>query len=371
MVKSKAAKLDVRMNGFLVGELTYQSNGTLTFTYDNGWLQDPGARPISLSMPLRSRGYAGSVVYNFFDNLLPDNEPIRSRILRRFQISENHPFFILNAIGRDCVGALQICEPLFNSNPQNMQYKRLSRKDVANILRSCTQSPLGMLSQNADFRISIAGAQEKTALLFFNNKWCLPLESTPTSHILKLPIGLVAQSQIDLSESCENEWLCSEITKAFGLPVASTSVEVFEDVKCLVVERFDRQWSADGSWLMRIPQEDLCQALGVSSQLKYQADGGPSAADCMNLLLAAQNAQECRERLLKALLVFWILAAPDGHAKNFSIRLNSEGRFMAKIRITHGVRFARAILYPQPSIVVLALHVLKKFWTKCSHKSIL
>ena len=150
-------------------------------------------RPCSMSQ-IYPRGYTGSVVYNFFDNLLPDNKPIRSRILRRFQISENHPFFILNAIGRDCVGALQICEPILNSNPQNMQYKKLSRKDIANILRSCTQSPLGMLPKNADFRISIADAQEKTALLFFNNKWCLPLEATPTSHILALPIGLVAQS---------------------------------------------------------------------------------------------------------------------------------------------------------------------------------
>ncbi len=327
MVKSKVETLDVRMNGLLVGNLTYFANDSLFFVYHKDWLQTPGARPLSLSLPLRVRPYMGSVVFNFFDNLLPDNESIRGRILRRFQISENHPFFLLNAIGHDCVGALQICDPAFSANPKSMQYSELSEKDVAHILRSCEQSPLGMLPENTDFRVSLAGAQEKTALLFQNNRWYLPQASTPTTHILKLPIGVVAQNQIDLSNSCENEWLCLEIAREFGIPVARSSVQIFDGTKCLVVERFDRQWSADGSWLMRLPQEDLCQALGVPSQLKYQADGGPGVADCMKLLLGAQNPLVSRETFLKALLVFWILAAPDGHAKNFSIRLNAGGRF--------------------------------------------
>ncbi len=328
MVKTKPATLHVRMNGFLVGHLSIQSNGNLEFIYSTDWLNTPGVRPISLSMPLRSRAYTGDTVDNFFDNLLPDNDSIRKKILRRFQIAEDHPFHILNAIGHDCVGALQICSPSYSYNHQNVRYKKLSRGEVANILRACAQSPLGMLPQEADFRISIAGAQEKTALLFHENTWCLPTESTPTTHILKLPIGIIGGRHEDLSESCENEWLCLQIVKAFAIPVAHATIETFDTVKCLAVKRFDRQWSADGSWLMRIPQEDLCQSLGVSSQLKYQVDGGPSAPDCMNLLLGAENSQQCREQFLKSLLIFWILAAPDGHAKNFSIRLNADGRFM-------------------------------------------
>jgi len=125
----------------------------------------------------------------------------------------------------------------------------------------------------------------------------------------------------------KNEWLCSKIAKAFGLPVANCEIVQFDGVKTLIVERFDRKLSQDQSRFIRLPQEDMCQALNISPDLKYQADGGPSIADIMKLLLGSSTAEQDREVFFKAQILFWLLAAIDGHAKNFSIFIEPEGKF--------------------------------------------
>lgn len=176
-----------------------------------------------------------------------------------------------------------------------------------------------------DFRISIAGAQEKTALLWHEGKWCRPLGATPTTHIFKLPLGLVGNRQANMRTSVENEWLCSQILRHFSLPVASCEIGQFEDQKALIVERFDRRRSTDGYWL-RIPQEDFCQATGTPPGAKYETDGGPGVIDIASVLRTSENAQEDLTTLLKAQLLFWLMAATDGHAKNFSIFLLPGGR---------------------------------------------
>ncbi len=176
-----------------------------------------------------------------------------------------------------------------------------------------------------DFRISIAGTQEKTALLWHNDKWQHPIGTTPTTHILKLPIGNIEYSGMDLSESCENEWLCLKIAEAFVLPVCQSEIRQFDDAKALVVERFDRRL-ADG-WIMRLPQEDLCQALGFSPNLKYENDGGPGINSIMKFLQQSREARQDRELFFKSQILFWLLAEIDGHAKNFSIFIEPEGRY--------------------------------------------
>ncbi|MCD6039542.1 MAG: hipA [Gammaproteobacteria bacterium] len=132
---------------------------------------------------------------------------------------------------------------------------------------------------------------------------------------------------MDLRESCENEWLCAQITKAFGLPVAHCEILYFEDIKVLAVERFDRKLSLDQTWLMRLPQEDMCQALGISPNLKYQAEGGPGINSIMNLLLGSANPAKDRETFFRTQVLFWLLAAIDGHAKNFSLFIEPEGKY--------------------------------------------
>ncbi len=318
--------LGVWMNSLQVGALTKASTGELAFRYLPEWLATPGARPISLSMPLRHQPHKGDMVFNYFDNLLPDNPAIRERIQARFKVRTSHPFDLLAAIGMDCVGALQIApedEPL--QDVRRIAGEPLSDTRIATLLSNYRSAPLGMSADADDtFRISIAGAQEKTALLW-QHGWQRPLGPTPTTHILKLPMGVMAHSGIDLRDSCENEWLCLKIAQAFGLPVCNAEVRYFDAIKVLVVERFDRRRTED--WIIRLPQEDFCQALGYSPNLKYESDGGPGVVEIMQLLQYSSAAKQDRAQLFTSLVLFWLMAAIDGHAKNFSVFIEAGGRF--------------------------------------------
>ena len=327
VIKKQDRCLRILMNGLLVGTLIKTIKGALSFTYDKSWLMTPGARPVSLSLPLVSQPFVGDVVYNFFDNLLPDNSKIRARIQAKFHVPTDQPFDLLASIGRDCVGAIQIIDGEIPLKINEIKAVSMSDKEIATILRGYQQYPLGMPGEANEFRISIAGAQEKSAFLYHQGQWCRPLGETPTSHIFKLPIGFIQPQQIDLSDSCENEWLCSQISAAFGLPTAPCNILHFEAQKVLVVERFDRKLSEDKTWVIRLPQEDMCQALGVSPQLKYQAEGGPGIKDIMGLLLGSADAVLDRDNFFRTQVLFWLLAAIDGHAKNFSLFIEAEGKF--------------------------------------------
>jgi len=319
--------LKVLMNGIPVGNLEKTITGGLIFTYEEKWLNTPGARPISLSLPLVTKQFVGDVVYNFFDNLLPDNTQVRSRIQTRFQAPTDQPFDLLASIGKDCVGAIQILSSDATNYSNQILFDPVKEKEIASILRNTQNYPLGMSDKSDEFRISIAGAQEKTALLYWNGKWNRPLGTTPTTHIFKLPIGYIQHQQMDLSDSCENEWLCAQIADAFGLPVVKCEIQHFEDVKTLIVERFDRKLASDGSWFMRLPQEDTCQALGISPNLKYQADGGPGIENIMRLLLGSAEPTKDRDIFFSSQVLFYLLAAIDGHAKNFSVHIEISGKY--------------------------------------------
>ncbi|AWB69197.1 serine/threonine protein kinase (plasmid) [Saccharobesus litoralis] len=318
--------LNVFMNGFLVGELKKSRDGGHSFTYSQDWLDTRGSRPISLSMPLRKAPYMGDIVYNYFDNLLPDLRDIRERIVTRYNAESTQVFDLLSVIGRDCVGALQLM-PNGNSNFDHkvIKYKSLTNEEVSAILTGYQSNiPLGMLDPENDFRISIAGAQEKTALLRLDNQqWARPEGTTPTTHIFKLPIGAIQSHShtIDLSDSVENEYLCLKIMAGFGIEVPECEIFEHKGVKALVVERFDRKRSSDKTWIMRLPQEDFCQVNAVSPSKKYESDGGPGIKEIMAFLLSSAESKKDRRDFMKTQVLFWLLGATDGHAKNFSVYL--------------------------------------------------
>jgi len=327
MAKKKGhQKLFLYMNGITVGQLLRNSTGQLIFQYDELWLNNTLTRPISLSMPLTEVPYKGRIVENYFENLLPDSDAIRNRIQKRFRTESTQCFDLLSHIGGDCVGALQLLTHPLNKNIKQIKAEHINDIEIANLLKNYQSAPLGM-QVDTEFRISIAGTQEKTALLWHQNKWHLPKDTTPTSHILKLPIGKIIHAGIDLSESIENEWLCLQILSAYNLPVNQARMIQFEDIKTLVVKRFDRVWSPDATWLMRLPQEDFCQILTVPPGLKYESDGGPGIKAILDILQNAENAITSREQFFKTVFLFWVMGAIDGHAKNFSVLLKAEGRF--------------------------------------------
>ena len=325
------AILDVYLNGYLVGEFKKSGSGAHSFQYNKEWLNLKGSRPISLSMPLSKQQYSGDVVYNYFDNLLPDNSEIRQRIITRYKSNSSLPFDLLSSIGRDCVGAMQLLpQGLKPTHVKSLEYKVLSDKELNQIVSGYLANiPLGMIEEEQDFRISIAGAQEKTALLNLNQVWCLPLNSTPTSHIIKLPIGKIQSHSysLDMSDSVENEYLCMLLLQAYGLSVAKCEILPLQNMNVLSVERFDRQYSSDKSWLMRRPQEDYCQVFNTPSALKYENQGGPGIQQIMNHLLGSKNAAKDRVDFMKAQVLFWLMGASDGHAKNFSIFILPDGQF--------------------------------------------
>lgn len=178
-----------------------------------------------------------------------------------------------------------------------------------------------------DFRISLAGAQEKTALLRHGDRWLKPHGATPTTHILKLPLGLVGNRRADLTTSIENEWLCMAILRAYGLPVANCHIATFGQRRVLVVERFDRRLHAGGDWIVRLPQEDFCQVAGLPPHKKYEHDGGPGVLQLARVLQQSVDARGDIRTLVTSQILFSLLAAPDGHAKNFSIRLLAGGQY--------------------------------------------
>lgn len=315
--------LSVFQNGQIVGRLNRETSGSIDFRYDARWLGRERPFPISLSLPLREDRYIGAPVIAVFDNLLPDGELVRQHIAQRVGAQGADTFSLLTALGRDCVGALQFLPEGNDPGPAGgTEAHEVSNADIARIIRNLERSPLGV-DGDESFRISIAGAQEKTALLWREGRWHKPAGSTATTHIIKPQIGRLPNG-VDLSNSVENEYFCLKLVAALGVPAAETEIAEFEDRKALVVKRFDRRWQADGR-LMRLPQEDFCQALSVASTRKYHADGGPGMTQIINLLKSSDAPQQDIVAFFRAIIVFWLLGATDGHAKNFSVFLNPVG----------------------------------------------
>lgn len=317
--------LNVFLNSRLVGVLRREATGAVDFQYAREWLDFRGTFPVSLSLPLREDRYIGAPVINVFDNLLPDNDSIRKRVAERVGADGTDAYSMLSVLGHDCVGALQFLpDGVDPGRPGTIDGKPVSDDEVADIIKNLAATPLG-LDEDEDFRISIAGAQEKTALLRQDGHWFKPVGTTATTHILKPQIGQLPNG-IDLSNSVENEYLCLKLLEACGVPAAQAEIADFGERRTLIVERFDRRWTRDGR-LLRLPQEDCCQALSVPPTKKYQSDGGPGLRAIIDLLKGSDIPDEDIVTFMRANIIFWLIGATDGHAKNFSIFLTPGGRY--------------------------------------------
>jgi len=340
--KAINAPLRILLNNRLVGRLLKQPGGAISFRYDESWLSWSNTFPISMSLPLREDGFRGDRVVAVFENLLPDSEELRRRVAEKVGAKGVDAYSLLFQIGRDCAGALQFLpdddHTLYDTS--GIKGEPIDDEGIEQLLKTLARAPLG-LSEDKEFRISLAGAQEKTALLYHKGKWRKPHGTTPTTHILKTQIGTL-QNGIDLSNSVENEYYCLKLMSAFGLPTAAAEIRVFGKTTALVIERFDRKWTDEGR-LLRLPQEDFCQALSVPPGLKYQSLGGPGIIEGLNLLKGSDTPTEDQKSFLKAQVLFWLIGATDGHAKNFSIYLGRGGRF----RLTP----VYDVLTAQPSLV--------------------
>jgi len=317
--------LNVWLNGQLIGCWSWTRTDVHTFSYDSSWLESSAVRPLSRSLPIPAgeKEVKGPAVRNYFDNLLPDSDIIRDRLRARFNATSGKVQDLLAELGRDCVGAVQLLpEDLEPTGFDQIAGEPLDEAEVARYLRGVTsENNFGQLEAEEDFRISIAGAQEKTALLWQDGSWQRRLGATPTTHIFKLPRGLVGNMRANMQDSVENEWLCMQIMTQLGFSIAHTEMANFDGQKVLIVERFDRRRVENGKWIARLPQEDFCQATGTAPAHKYESDGGPGIAQSLEILGGSRQAAQDKLTFALTNLAFWLLAATDGHAKNFSIAI--------------------------------------------------
>ncbi|MFZ4542319.1 MAG: type II toxin-antitoxin system HipA family toxin [Rickettsiales bacterium] len=324
--RAHSQTLNLWANGDYVGRWTVKASGESELQYDAAWCNSPRGRPISLSLPfnLHNEPLKGNRVLHYFDGLLPDSDAIRRRVAARFKTGSIEAFDLLAAVGRDCVGALQLLpEGITPQGQGKVDGIVVDDEDIErHLLDVINPGQYGsMQDPDDDFRISLAGAQEKDAFLWWDGKWMKPRGATSTTHIFKLPIGLVGGKKADFTTSVDNEWLCLRLLKEYGLPTANAEIMTFGTQRVLVVERFDRTLSHDGEQLFRLVQEDFCQATGTSPLIKYENEGGPGLRQIFTLLQQSQQAVADMHTLMAAQLLFWILRTPDGHAKNFSIQL--------------------------------------------------
>jgi serine/threonine-protein kinase HipA len=312
--------LVVLLGGERIGTIVEEA-GEFSLGYDESYRSRRQATPLSLSLPLSSPHHGDPAVRAFLWGLLPDNERVVDRWAREYQVSPRNPFALLRHVGADCAGAAQFAPPEeaagLLTGAGGVDW--LNEAEIGRRLRTLRRDPTAWhFSETGQF--SLAGAQAKTALHFDpdTGRWGESWGAIPTTHILKPAIT-------GLDDHDLNEHICLQAATHLGLNAVSSNVVAFDGERAVVVERYDRVRDPDG--VVRIHQEDMCQALGVPPTLKYQNEGGPSPEDILALLQKrTKSTAQVRavHGFLDALAFNWIVAGTDAHAKNYSVLLSGD-----------------------------------------------
>ena len=315
------AYLDVFLDGVRAGRLTQAPGGAVTFSYDDEYTTRRSPTPLSLSMPLNRSRHTNRVVTAWLEGLLPDNLAVREEWGRRFEVSARSAFSLLRHVGRDAAGAVQVL-PVDVDPPdaalRTGEVRRLSEAEVTEMLVALTMRDNGWEVGEGAGRWSLAGAQNKVALHRLDDgTWAVPLDSTPTTHILK-----PTRADTRFAGLHVNEFVCLRAAGLLGLRVAAVDLVDFGGAKTLVVTRYDRGRTRGGAWL-RLHQEDLLQAMSYRPEKKYQADGGPSVKNVAMLFstLALPDRELVRSAFFDALAYNVLVGGTDAHAKNYSVLL--------------------------------------------------
>jgi serine/threonine-protein kinase HipA len=255
-------------------------------------------------------------------------------------------------LGRDCAGAVQLLpEDAAPGDVQRVDGEALDARELARLLDALATEPGAAAPPQVRLpAVALGGARAKTALLWQHGRWYVPTGGTPTTHIVKLPLGAQSGGGAGFNTSLENEWLCARLLAAFGFDVPAMRIETIGPHKALVVERSDRRW-VEQRWWARLPGEDLCQATGTPLRASAEVAGGPGLKRLLELLRGSDAPAQDRERLLAATVVLWMLAVPDVGAKRFALRLLPAGHFV--LAPLTGVMSAWPVLGRQPSAASL------------------
>lgn len=315
--------LDVYFSGLLAGRLTQDDSGQLSFAYDPSWLAAAHSSPLSQSLPLRAEPFDHRASRPFFAGLLPEGEK-RDSVAHALGITPRNDFGLLVGIGGECAGAITLL-PAGSPPPAPPgpgDYQPLNDSELANVLRTLPDRPL--LAGREGVRLSLAGAQDKLPVLVVGSSVALPLHGAPSSHIVKPAVRR-------FQGTVENEAFCLLLAKRLGLHVIEAEIRHAEVEPYLLVARYDRQRTDDDA-LKRLHQEDFCQALGVAPELKYQSEGGPSLAQCFELVRNASTRPVLDLGHLLDFVVFnALIGNHDAHGKNYSLLYTDQAAELAPL----------------------------------------
>lgn len=308
-------RLIVFLKGKRIGfiEFDHEAN-TREFSYDGAYLALPTASPISLSLPLQEEPFDSWRTRLFFENLLPP-DVVRRKLEKIIHHDHDNYFAFLKTLGGDCAGAIALYPEDADPSEREDVLRELSEDEADEVFRALPDSPLlqGVIE---NYRISVAGAQDKLVVRMKDGRFSLPLFGTASTHIVKPGMSRCAFS-------VENECFCQRLAAAAGLLAAGSAVSSVKDIRYYVTERYDRQ-ETDGR-VQRLLQEDFCQAMGVEAERKYQADGGPSASRCFRFLREHSFGLADQMRFVDFYLYNFLIGNADAHAKNFSL-LTADGK---------------------------------------------
>ncbi len=300
--------LNVYFEQTRVGALSIDGRRRFSFQYSKKWLASPDAFQISISLPMQEEIFSNDKVKSFFSNLLPESA-VRELIAKRLGISDKNDFMLLKRIGGECAGAVTILpESEIPESPDQYKYRFLSGGQLAALIKDIPRRPL--LAGEEGIRISLAGAQEKLALFYKDTSFYIPENGAPSNFILK-------PGMAHYQYSIENKCFCMMLAKAVDLNVPLVKIVQKDNQKVLLIKRYDR--ILDNDVLKRLHQEDFCQAMGLSHELKYQAEGGPGLKACFDLVRAySANPIKDFQQLLHWVFFNYLIGNMDGHAKNLS-----------------------------------------------------
>ena len=329
-------------DGGMMGRVLWDRNrDQLLFRYESDWQDDASNYPLSLSMPLTATEHRHGKIEPYLWGLLPDNEGILREWGQRFGVSSRNVFRLLVHVGEECAGGVQLVQKQraeeWSKGRDTGSVTWLSEPEIAErmtlLVRDHGASRLG--SDTGQF--SLAGAQPKTGFLYDpdQNRWGVPSGRIPTTHIFKPTTGA-------FDGLAENEHFCLTLARILGMPVPQSEIYHFGDTSVIVLVRYDRQ-RVSSSEILRIHQEDTCQALSRFPRQKYQSDGGPSAKEITSLIRAhSSDRNEDENRFVDALIYNWMICGTDAHAKNYSFLIASDGQ----VRLAPLYDLSSALPYP-------------------------
>ncbi len=308
----------------IVGQLYRDDDLVFSFEYSDRWITNPRSFALSLAMPLAPKKFGNKITLSFFENLLPEGG-VKESIERHHNISGVFDF--LAKYGKDCAGAIYLSED--PNDAISIDPHKMLQIDMKIIYKSI-EDKASVADTIADYNpgyLSLAGAQDKFPIIFYDSKFFLPTQGAPTTHIVKVPI-----QHSGIKESVFNEYYCMELARRVGLEVPHCQV-IPGSFPLFLVERYDRFRDQQGN-MHRIHQQDFCQAHGLTSEYKYEEKGGPSIKQNYEMILKYIPVQKRLESI--QILLDWVafnllIGNNDSHSKNISLLLKQQSLEIAPL----------------------------------------